>query len=83
MIRVTLLWFAALRDTVGHAETALQLVDGNVTRAEFDRQLEHAYPALCGRLGQVRVAVNEAFVDDELRLVSGDVVALIPPVAGG
>lgn len=45
--------------------------------------LEHTKPALRGRLGSVRVAVDEEFTDTSAPLRDGQVVALIPPVSGG
>jgi molybdopterin converting factor small subunit len=45
--------------------------------------LERRHPGLKGCLGGVRVAVNECFAEAAESIRSGDVVALIPPVAGG
>jgi molybdopterin converting factor subunit 1 len=83
MIHVTVLFFAVLRELVGQAEAELEL-PGEVTQlAELLPILEQQYPALRGKLLQVRVAVNESFVDAALQLKDHDVIALIPPVAGG
>ena len=81
--RVTLeiLYFAAVRELVGLDRETRDSAAGTV--AELARELEAAHPALRGRLGQVRFAVNEAFAEDDGALSEGDVVALIPPVAGG
>ena len=40
-------------------------------------------PELRGRLESVRIAVNEEFVQFADKVRAKDVVALIPPVAGG
>lgn len=45
--------------------------------------LEERYPALAPRMGSLRIAVNETFAAPDEPIVPGDVVALIPPVAGG
>jgi molybdopterin converting factor small subunit len=45
--------------------------------------LERTKPALQGRLGSVRVAVNEEFAETSALVRGGEVVALIPPVSGG
>ena len=45
--------------------------------------IELTIPALAGRLDAVRWAKNEVFVGMDTMLGDGDVVALIPPVAGG
>jgi molybdopterin converting factor small subunit len=41
------------------------------------------HPPLAGRLGPVRFARNEEFVEADALLAAGDVVAVLPPVAGG
>lgn len=80
---VHILFFAALRDLVGKGEQTLTLPDGVTTIAALRSHLERAFPPLAGRLDSVRFAQNEAFVGAESTLRAGDVVALIPPVAGG
>lgn len=45
--------------------------------------LELRKPEFRGRLGAVRVAVNEEFAEASALLHGGEVVALIPPVSGG
>ena len=78
-----LLFFAALRDRVGQGERDAVLPAEVQTVAELRQWLEQSIPQLHGRLVSVRFAVNEQFVSDEHRLGEHDVVALIPPVAGG
>ena len=80
MTRVTVLYFASLRDAAG---VASEVVDGG------DGDLRALYEALRARHGfalpveRLRVAVDGAFArwDDALR--SGSEVAFIPPVSGG
>jgi molybdopterin converting factor subunit 1 len=79
---VTVLYFAAVRDLVGTNEEKMTLPDG-IDVGRFARLLEAERPALAGRLAAVRFARNETFVTNDERLADGDVVALIPPVAGG
>ncbi len=83
MIRVTLLYFAALRDLVGTGQEQLGLPDPVATVADFAAFLESTKPELQGRLSSVRIAVNEAFASPTDGIRDGDVVALIPPVSGG
>lgn len=80
---VRMLYFAAARERVGQTEETLELEAGTTVAGLLDH-LERRAPEL-GRLRRhLRVAVNEAFVRDLARVVEdGDVVALIPPVAGG
>jgi molybdopterin converting factor subunit 1 len=81
--KVTLLYFAAIREAVGVAEEEFELPDAVGTVLELSTFLEGVRPALAGRLSSVRFAVNEVFASPETGVVAGDVVALIPPVSGG
>ncbi len=80
---ITLLYFAAVRDLVGTDEERLELPPHVTTVATLGPFLEARHPALGGRLGSVRFAVNETFATRDEALAEGDIVALIPPVAGG
>ncbi len=76
-----MLYFAAVRDLVGQSEE--KIATSARTIAELRAWLEKSRPALAGRLGTVRFARNEQFATDDEAIADGDVVALIPPVAGG
>ena len=78
-----MLYFAALRELVGRAEERLELPAGLLTVSDFVRFLENARPALAGKLASVRVALDETFANDSDALHGVQVIALIPPVAGG
>ena len=78
---ITVLYFAAVRDLVGTAEE--KIASDAKTIAELRAWLEKNRPALAGRLGSVRFARNEVFASEGDPLADGDVIALIPPVAGG
>jgi molybdopterin converting factor subunit 1 len=80
---VTLLYFAALREAMGVAVESLELPDSVRTVSDLSAFLARTRPALAGRLGCVRFAVNETFAAGDTGLEAGDVVALIPPVSGG
>jgi molybdopterin converting factor subunit 1 len=80
---LTLLYFAAVRDLVGTDEERLDVPAGVATIADLAAFLSKRHPALEGRLGAVRFARNETFASNDEALAEGDVVALIPPVAGG
>jgi molybdopterin synthase sulfur carrier subunit len=77
------LYFAALRDAVGLSEETLELPAGVTTVGELAELLATRHAAYAARRGHVRLARNEAFASADERLADGDVVALIPPVAGG
>ena len=82
-MRITVLYFAAVRELARVSEMTLSLPEGVVTVRELAAYLEKNVAGLGGKLGAVRWAQNEAFVGLDARLEEGDVVAVIPPVAGG
>jgi molybdopterin converting factor subunit 1 len=82
-LKVELLYFAAVRDLAGKSQESMDLAPDVSTVGALRAYLERAVPALAGRLDAVRWAKNEVFVGMEATLADGDVIALIPPVAGG
>jgi molybdopterin converting factor subunit 1 len=82
-MRVRVLYFAAVRELVGLEEEALELPVSIQTVGDFVAFLAAQRPPLADSLSSVRVARNEAFADAGEALGEGDVLALIPPVAGG
>ena len=82
-MKIKLLYFAAVRELVGIDEEELVLPPDVATVADLSAWLERQRSVLAGRLGAVRFARNEAFARADEALADGDVVALIPPVAGG
>ncbi|HEY8944204.1 MAG TPA: molybdopterin converting factor subunit 1 [Polyangiaceae bacterium] len=80
---VRVLYFAALRDLVGVREEQLELPDSPLSLTDLLAHLVERHAALSGRLQQVRVARNETFANLVDPVSHGDVIALIPPVAGG
>lgn len=80
---ISVLYFAAVRDLVGVAEEKLSLPAGVATIASLAAHLAKLHPELEGRLSPVRFARNEEFAALEDAVADGDVIALIPPVAGG
>ncbi len=80
-MRVTVLYFAAMRDVCGREEEA---IDASLrTTDDLRAHLESKYPALRDHRNSIRMAKNESFIVECERLADGDVVALIPPVQGG
>ena len=80
---ITALYFAAVRELVGKDEERLDLPPEVATVEALGVHLAKRHPELAGRLGYVRFARNEEFANAADALADGDVVALIPPVAGG
>jgi molybdopterin converting factor subunit 1 len=83
-VTVSVLYFAALRDLAGKAEESVSVkATGRVDVGMLLETLALSHGPLRGRLGSVRVAVNEEFAPLSTELRGGEVVALIPPVSGG
>jgi molybdopterin synthase catalytic subunit len=76
------LYFAVVRERLGLSEEEVALPAGGTVGALLDA-LAARHEALGPLRPALKVAVNQAFVDDGQALVDGDEVALIPPVSGG
>jgi molybdopterin synthase catalytic subunit len=81
--RVTVLYFAAVRERLGRDREELDVPPEIVDVAGFSAWLESTHPSLKGRLSQCRFAVGEEFRKSSHTLQAGDVIAVIPPVSGG
>jgi sulfur-carrier protein len=82
-MQVTLLFFAAARDAAGHSQVVVELPAEVTNIAQLTTWLGRQYPPLDPYLACLRIAQNETFVDAAATLRSGDILAVIPPVAGG
>jgi molybdopterin converting factor subunit 1 len=82
-VTIEILYFAAVRDLAGKGQETMIVSPEVRTIGALRAHLENAIPSLTGRLDAVRWAKNEVFVGMDATLSDGDVVALIPPVAGG
>ncbi len=82
-MRVTVLYFAALRDVVGKDHELLELPPHVRTVADIAAFLAVHRGALAGRMRNVRIARNEEFARDDEPVADGDTIALLPPVSGG
>jgi molybdopterin converting factor subunit 1 len=81
-MRVQVLYFAVVRERLGREQELLELADGADVRAAW-AELERRHSELGGLRAVVKLAVNEEFATADRVLTDGDVIALIPPVAGG
>jgi molybdopterin converting factor subunit 1 len=81
-VRVKLLYFGQARDAAGVKEETLAVPDNSQVGAVVKRSME-AHTTLRRLEGRMRIAVNEEFAPDDTDLEEGDVVAFLPPVAGG
>lgn len=81
--RITLLYFAAVRERLGAAREDVDLPPEITDIRGLSGWLETRYPRLQGALGACRFAVGEEFRKSSHVLEAGDIVAVIPPVSGG
>jgi molybdopterin converting factor subunit 1 len=81
-IRVRVLYFGQARDAAGMGEEYLSLPRLSSVGGLMSASTK-AHHRLEGISGSIRVAVNEEIATEDHRLKDGDVVALLPPVAGG
>jgi len=82
-MEVTVLFFAMVRERVG-AERGRFVLPDEASMGDLRTAVLQRHPALEAAMRHVRWARNERFVSDfATPLGPGDVVALIPPVAGG
>lgn len=78
--KLTVLYFAALRDASGTASESIE-TDALSLRAVYEQvQALHHLPF---PVQQLRVAVDDAFADWDDTPRAGSEVAFIPPVSGG
>ncbi len=81
-MQVHTLFFAAYRETVGCSRLSLTLPDG-ASAADLIGSLRARGAPFDGLPPAPAVAVNERYSPLDTPLAHDDVVALIPPVAGG
>lgn len=78
---ITLLYFAQVSHDLGIDTERFAFIQGETASGLLQRVCtQHDYTL---SLSDVRIAVNETFVDGDTPIQAGDVVAIIPPVAGG
>ena len=79
---VRVLFFASTREIVGENSIEIKLNEGDTVR-DLMNELSKQFPELGSVEKKLAVAINEEYVVDDMSLVNGDEVALIPPVSGG
>jgi molybdopterin converting factor subunit 1 len=80
-MRVRVLFFAIVRDTAGTDEAQFELPEGATVAALLAAVSERFGPEATP--GNLAVAINQEYASRDASLQDGDLVALIPPVAGG
>ena len=81
-MRISVRYFAALREAVGSAGEALDLADG-ADVAAAQAALGSRYPTVAPLLPRCAAAVNRTYVPPEMVLREGDELVFIPPLGGG
>ena len=79
---IRILLFSVLKEKVGAGVLTFPL-ETPATGRELLDALASVYPVLRPYRQVIRLAVNEAYVDEGVSLEQGDEVALITPVSGG
>ena len=80
MVRVTVLYFASLRDAARIASESVETVAPDLRVLYLDLRARHGFALPLERL---RVAVDGAFARWEDAPREGSEIAFIPPVSGG
>lgn len=81
-IRIKVLYFAQAREAAGAGEEVMSVPQGTSV-GEVMRISLDAHKGLRGISRTLQVAVNEEMARPGHLLSDGDVVAVLPPVAGG
>lgn len=84
-MRVTVKYFARLKEIYGQAQEDVEVGDGDPTLGDLLEKLAAGNSELGEFLKgrPVLLAVNGEYADAENKLAEGDEVALFPPVSGG
>jgi MoaE-MoaD fusion protein len=82
MNRVSVLFFATLRDRTGQRQTVLELLP-NASVADFKMVLIGKYPTLEPVLESTLISVNKEYAFNQDLIPTGAEIALFPPVSGG
>jgi molybdopterin converting factor subunit 1 len=81
-MQVRVLFFGVLRDLAGRSSDLLSLPD-HACAADVLSHYEQRLSAIKGKLSSIAISVNQEYARPEMKLHSGDEVALLPPVSGG
>jgi len=77
-MKIKLLFFGSLSDVIGAAEMDYELKENT---SVLEEKLLEQFPKL--REYTFRFAVNQEMVDETIALSNRDIVAIMPPFAGG
>jgi len=86
MMKITILYFARIREVVNYSSEDVVLPEGVETIVALKSWLSDrgdTWQKLFNGSGVVRAAINHELVDDMATFDEGDEVAFFPPVTGG
>jgi len=81
-MQVRVLFFGILKDLAGRSSDTLSLAE-NASAADVISHYEHRLSAAKGIFNSIAISVNQEYAGPEMKLKSGDEIALLPPVSGG
>ena len=80
-MRIKLKFFASIRELVGSSGEEIDIPEGTTVSSFLDEVRVNHGPLR--HMERILVAVNGEYVEPDVLLKKGDVVALFPPVSGG
>jgi molybdopterin converting factor subunit 1 len=81
-MQVRVLFFGVLKDLAGRSSDLLSLPD-HASAADVLIHYQQRLSANKGIFNSIAISVNQEYVRPEIKLKSGDEIALLPPVSGG
>jgi molybdopterin converting factor subunit 1 len=81
-MQVRVLFFGVLKDLAGRSSDLLSLPDQAIA-ADVVRHYEQHFSKNTGIFNSIAISVNQEYARSDIKLHSGDEVALLPPVSGG
>jgi len=82
-MQINVLFFATIRNLIGHKRLTLDLDDSANTIAHVRQEIINRYPAVADNIKIALTAINEEFAFNNDAIKDGDEVAFFPPVSGG
>lgn len=82
---VKIVFFASLREALGVDSVDLQISGSSSVSALISQLANQQSPEWLGILTaeNIRIAVNQDLINEDVAVVDGDEVAFFPPVTGG
>ena len=81
-VRISVKFFAILKDRAGVAGSTIELPDQSNVSAAVE-SIANQFPSIRNELKRAAFAVNRNYTQSNTILTDGDELALIPPVSGG